>query len=230
MIVAETIVYEPTPYTSRIHAEHLEPTLIPKRETSQLSVRRDWQYVLDREAESGEPWVKDINDVTVYADMFIADDPAGYEIARDVDGGGVTNRAHEPLRFTHWTEASNTGVFMRFAEARTAGHPGGVLRSPVMGGLALELTLDPESVSPLDAHTMYVIGRSRTAKESAINVAKEAAAYDLSEFMDEPLYVGPLYNGHPNRIPNGVRTTQLVALSRYMFDKLAGIETAQPSE
>jgi len=188
-------------------------------------VHRDWSYVLEREDDGDSPWVDSLEDVTVYADMFIGNVPGGYEIARDVDGGGVTGRRHDVCRFTRWAEAGNTGVFMRYAEARTAGHGTGVLRSPVMGGLALELTIDPESVSPLDAHTMFIVGRARSAEDSVIGQERTAAAYDLSEFMDEPLCVGPLYNGHPNKVPQGVRTQQIVELSRQMFNSLADIET-----
>lgn len=224
MLAVERIIYEPTPYTSRIDIRHIEPSILPPNERTLATVNKDWSYVLERENERDTPWVDSLKDVAVYADMFISYDPGGYEIARDVDSGGGTVKSHDVCRFTRWTEAGNTGVFMRYAEARTAGHGTGVLRSPVMGGLALELTMNPESVSPLDAHTMFVVGRERNAKDSVVGQERAAAAYDLSEFMDEPLYVGPLYNGHPNRVPQGIRTKQIVDLSRQMFNSLADIE------
>lgn len=136
--------------------------------------------------------------------------PGGIDAARDVDGGGFTKDEVTPTLFSRWVELKS-GTHVRFSESRTAMHNtvmttrgpsvGGALRSPVMGGVVLEATSAPESLDPRDAVSLaiYEFAKKENANYPWLE-PKPGRLFDLTQFSENPYFVGPLYNGHPNEV------------------------------
>jgi hypothetical protein len=148
--------------------------------------------------------------------------PAVIDLALDVDGGGNTRSDNEAIMATRWVEVDDLGVYLRFSRARTAMHGGGALRTPIMGrGIAIETTIEPESLDIRDAHTMFIVEPKREHDARyPWATPHNARLFDMSEFSDKPYYAGPLYNGHPNEIRSTTRHAQVVELAVDVFKKL----------
>ncbi len=224
-------IYKPQAYTDEIHSEHIDTVLLDPDSRRLDTVRRGWSFVLECATSDGDRrffstigadarCTSELNGVLAYGEMFITQDPGGYELARDVDGAGNISREYEPCRFSRWAEVEDTGVFVRFSESRSARHGRKLLRSPVTDGIAIESTTKPGSASPLHAHTMFVVRNAYVAQESW-QETRDARAFDLSVCVESPLSAGPLYGGYPNPVPR--EDEERVDLSWNAFNTLAGI-------
>ena len=135
-----------------------------------------------------------------WIDATIKQLSAGVDKTWKVDEEGETQmyHGHEKAFFTQWVEPTE-GTFLRFSESITAMHPGGALRTPVMGGVALEATSNPDSHNPRDAVTLAIFkdpieaGYYRYGAE-----AVPGRLYDMTRFTEKPFTAGPLYNGYPS--------------------------------
>jgi len=196
----------PLHYEGRLSHLHADGVLTSVPRVQGIANYFAYYGVFERLGKDGDL----VDDIANAARSIIKYAPGGVDFAHDVDGGGYTDMLVEPTLFTEWVELvleTSSNVYARFSRARTAGHDSGMLRSPVMGGIALEVTRDAESLDPRTSFTVYIIGDAKKKHPHESWTRDEPAKiYDMSggKFVAKPLSVGPLYNGHPNQMVDGL--------------------------
>lgn len=198
------VASEPTwRYTCALDPQHVDSVTFPPIAAAHAQTNYDeWlKYLADDEDPLGyvADWIR----------STIEEIPCGVDLSRDVNEGGMTKDRVQPAMFTNWVGLEN-GSHVRFSEARTAMHspkttPNGIqsgaLRSPVMGGVALEVTSDPSSTDPRDAVTLavYEFAREENANYPWLSPLP-GRLFDFTPFTSTPYSVGPLFEGHPNPV------------------------------
>lgn len=219
MSVGTSLVYAPERYEGDVSNRHIGPTVFSMTdEAFELAAQRltydygrtpeEFNYSLD----GVHSWGKTVMHVL----------PAGIDLALGVDDGGNTRRNYDPAFYSNWAESDLPGVFLRFAEARTAVHSVHLLRTPIDGrGIAIEATTQPESADIRDAHTLFIVEPKRE-EDARYPWAQPhpSRLFDMSEFDVKPFFAGPLYNGHPNMVSSKIRQVQVVELGLGIFKKL----------
>ncbi len=193
---------------SHVSTRHIAPSIIANADSLRTLGVAPTNYWFDEERESD--W-DDLNVLVARASMTIQYMPALTDYAFHVGGDGATNRHVQPMFSTRWIAPNGVPgapwsreVYLRLSQARTARHDSGVLRSPIdCEGVALELTDAPNSTDPRHAVTLFVLEPEKDIDPRYPWVsAHDARIYDMRDFTGQPHFVGPLYNGFPNRVTN----------------------------
>lgn len=220
MATGTSIVYRPEKYEGEVGSRHID-VVLPAIASLALDAGAD-RLATDYE-RTPDDFNNSLEGLRNWGEAAARVLPAGVDLALDVDESGNTSRAYEPSLYTLWAESDEiTGVYLRFAEARTALHGVSMLRTPIMGrGIAIEATTNPDSRDIRHAHTMYIVEAKREHDARYTwATPRPARLFDMSEFSTKPYMAGPLYNGHPNEVTSDVRQSQVVELGHNLFEKL----------
>lgn len=202
-------------YSCELSKLHIEPTIYTHfNSIGVLEANSQWSKLLERSDDK-------LATVAEWARHSIHQLPGGIELSRDVDGGGSTKEFSSPTMFTRWVDVGN-GAHARFSESRTAMHGREVLRSPVMNGIALEITDQPTSTDPRHAVTLAVYEFARPEdKRFPWTQAKPGRVFDFTEYDYVPYTAGPLYAGHPNEVTDTDSIDQSVTVVAFILQRIA---------
>jgi hypothetical protein len=198
-------------YDCKVNAHNIEPKSVTEKPVPYpLERYEQWTQALDASDDK-------LGTLAQWIEATIKQIPAGKDKPWDVDAEGSTQmyHGHKKASFTQWVEPTE-GTFLRFSESRTAMHPGGALRTPVMHGVVLEATSNPNSLDPRDAVSLAIF--EYPVKAGYYHYDDEAIPgklYDMTEFTDKPYTAGPLYSGHPNEVkdPDDIQRTLSAAVA-----------------
>ena len=192
-------------YKSEVGSQNLDP--IDMASNLQKLLRMSHQYWrhfpgTGTDAEGEEQW-QNPDSVVSRIGLAIRFAPAAIDHAFHVDGGGATLGFTEICRSTAWVRiTTQSGLYARFSESRTALHSTKVLRSPIDGsGFSLEVTDKPLSVDPRDFITALVFQPMRGEDLNYPWIKpRPAEVFDMRQYDSVPYHVGPLYGGFPNKV------------------------------